>query len=173
MSKLTTRQKVALFVCLGIVANILTIAFWGFFIYLTIFHADYGRVYNDYVKYQDEYYSLEVTVKDIMYGDEYGKRMGYLSTKSPWKQHYVICEPTYKALKETDFFDVVGEDTVITIITHPYIAWDGWTPPIVGVTVGDKVYLDFETGKQNWLDWLKVRSEDVGFLQSPIKEQNN
>lgn len=173
MSKWTTRQKVAFFVCLGIVANILTIAGIGFFAYLTIFHCDYGRVYNDYVQYEDKYFSLEVTVEDIMYGEEYGKARGFVYVKSPWEEYFVICEPTYQMLLETDFLDIVDKDTVITIITHSYIAWDGWNRPIVGVTVGDKTYLDFETGKQNWLDWLKVRSEDVGFLQTPIKEQNN
>ena len=176
MSKWTTRQKVAFFVCLGIVANILTIAGIGLFAYLTMFHCDYGRVYNDYLKYDDDYCTREVAVGDFEYFEKYD--VGCLHAKCPidnsyYVESYQICGSVFRMLEESDFFDVVGEDTVITIITHPYIAWDGWSCPVVGITVGDTEYLDFETGKKNWLDWLKVRSAEYGFLQTPIKEQNN
>lgn len=169
MAKMTIKQREKLEIVLFIFGAILALVAFGFFIYLTIFHVDYGRVYNAYVKYQDEYYTLEVTVEEIVYGAEYATGRGFMYTKSPWKETFVICEPIYRMLEESDFFDVVSEDTVITITTHPYIAWDGWPCPVVGVVVGDKTYVDFETGKQNWLDWLKLTSEEFGFLQTPIK----
>ena len=171
MSKLKTKQKVALIVVAGIVGTILTIAAIGFFGYLVLFHCDYGRVYNDYVEYDGSYYSVEITVKEII-----GSRDGqsaYLYVKNPQNSDYSywICGKNYQTLVDSDFFDVVAEDTVITIYSHPYIAWDGWVCPLLGVTVGDQEYLDFETGKQNWLDTLKQLSEDYGFLQTPIKER--
>ena len=43
----------------------------------------------------------------------------------------------------------------VTVITCPKVWWDGWDPPIVAVRVEDKVYLDFETGKANYLNWIQ------------------
>ena len=169
MAKLSEKQKIATIVVCMIAKGILFVAFFGFFIYLTIFHADFGHVYNAYLKYDDEYYSAEITVEKIWQDEKYGT--GYLSTTNPRGEGYIICDKTYQMLADSDFFDVVQEGTVITIYTHSYIAWDGWNLPIVGVKVGDKEYVDFQTGKQNWLDWLKMRSEEYGFLQTPIKQQ--
>lgn len=167
MAKLKTKQKVMLIVFAGVIVTMLMLALFGFFVYLIFFHADYGRVYNHYVTYQDEYYSLEVTVEQIKYDEENGS--AHIWIKDPWKDYFFVCPQTCQILADSDFFDVVTEDTVITIYSHPYVAWDGWISPVVGVTVGDKVYVDFETGKQNWLDTLKQWSDEVGFLQTPIK----
>lgn len=43
----------------------------------------------------------------------------------------------------------------VTVVTCSKIWWDGWDPPIVAVKVEDKVYLDFETGKANYLNWIQ------------------
>ncbi|MCH5156495.1 MAG: hypothetical protein J1G02_01295 [Clostridiales bacterium] len=149
------------------VGTVVLIAAFGFLIYLTTFHCDWGRVYNHYAEDVGDYYKLEVTVGEIKYFEQYNE--GSLYIKAPYEQHFVICESTYQMLMESDFFDVVGEGSIITIYSHPYIAWDGWTCPIVGIHVGDRVYVDFDTGKQNWLDTLKQRSEG-SFLQTPIKQ---
>lgn len=170
MAKLTKKHKIALIIVGGVVGTVLALAAFGFFIYLTIFHPDYGRVYNSYVKYEDDYYSSDVIVDKVDHYEQYSS--SYLYIKTPMMNcRYLICGETYQMLVDSDFFDVVTEGAVITIYSHPYIAWDGWDYPLLGVSIGDKVYVDFETGKQNWLDWLKLKSEDYGFLQTPIKEQ--
>ena len=46
-------------------------------------------------------------------------------------------------------------DGLITIRIALKIWGDGWDPIIVSVKVGDTVYLDFETGKANLLDWVQ------------------
>ena len=168
MSRLSKERKIRLLIVGGSVGVLLLLALFGFFIYLTIFHPDYGRVYNNYVKYQDEYFSVEVAFNEIKYIHEY--REGYLYVTSPTDETYFVCGSSYYMLIESGFFDNVDEGAVLTIYTHPYIAWDGWVLPVVGIAVGDKEYIDFETGKQNWLDWLKYRSEEYGFLQTPIKQ---
>lgn len=165
-----TKRKakwIAIGVLSGVGTLVLIVAF-GFLIYLTTFHCDWGRVYNHYVEDANDYYKLDVTVSEIEHFDQYNE--GYLYIKAPYEQQFVICEPIYRMLLETDFFDVVSEGSVITIYSHPYIAWDGWTCPIVGVEVGEQVYVDLDTGKQNWLNTLKQRSEESGFLQTPIKQ---
>lgn len=58
-------------------------------------------------------------------------------------------------LEESGFFDDINEDTVITFTTNDYIGWDGWYYPIFGVKVNDKVYLDFETGYDNVLNYVQ------------------
>ena len=43
----------------------------------------------------------------------------------------------------------------VELITSPKIWWDGWSPVFVGVKVGEQIYLDYETGKTNLLDWIQ------------------
>ena len=164
-----TKRK-AKWIALGLlsgVGTIVLVAAFGFLVYLTTFHCDWGRVYNDYVKYEKDYYKLEVTVSEIKYFEQY--KEGSLYIESPYEQSFVICDKTYQMLMDSDFFDVVCEGSVITIYSHPYVAWDAWTCPLVGVEVENQVYVDFDTGKQNWLETLKQRSKESGFLQTPIK----
>lgn len=71
------------------------------------------------------------------------------------KEIFVCIEINLKILKENGFFDAVEENTVVTIQTHRYYGWIGWHFPILGVEIGDKTYLDFETGKNNWLNYMK------------------
>ena len=164
-----TKSKSVKWTVLGVLSGlgaIVLLGALGFLIYLTTFHCDWGRVYNHYVETESEYYSMEVTLKETKYFDRY--KECYLYIKAPYEHQFVICEKNYQMLVHSDFFDVVSEDTVITIYTHSYTAWDGWDFPIVGIAIGDKVYVDFDTGKQNWLDELRQRSEENGFLQTPI-----
>ena len=191
MSKLTTKQKVALFVSLGIVAEILTIAAFVFFIYLTMFHVDYGKMYNFYST-TDGYEYFDITVSKVkMYEDhayididsidtdDYHSRYADkykrdVRTNFPYffyRTSIQITGKTFDTLLESGFFDKVQEGTVLTIYSHPEYWWNGWDYPLIAVSIGDEVYLDFETGKQNWLDWLKCQYEDYRFLQTPIKEQ--
>ena len=165
-----TKRK-AKWIALGVLSGVGTLVLivaLGFLIYLTTFHCDWGRVYNHYVEDENDYYKLEVTVSEVKYFDRLNE--GYLYIEAPYEQQFVICDKTYQMLLDSDFFDIVHKGSVITIYSHPYVAWDGWDCPIVGVEVGEHVYVDFETGKQNWLDTLKQRSEESGFLQTPIKQ---
>ena len=165
MTKLK-RKWVLIGVVIG-VATVISIVLLGFLIYLTTFHADWGRVYNNYVKMDGDYFRMDVTVREFRYFEQYDEC--YLYVSEPCEDQFVICAKTCKMLADSDFFDVVEEGTVITIYTHPYVAWDGWDMPVVGVEIGDKIYVDFATGKQNWLDTLAQRREESGFLQTPIK----
>ena len=75
-------------------------------------------------------------------------------------QNILIDNGFYDLLIDPDYSNIYPEtkpliEEQITIITCPKIWWDGWDPPIVAVKVGDTVYLDFETGKANFLDWIQ------------------
>ncbi|MCH5152073.1 MAG: hypothetical protein J1F65_05405 [Clostridiales bacterium] len=195
MSKLTTRQKVALFVCLGIVANILTIGGIGFFYYMIFAYADYGKMYNLYAAADDsDYEYFNMTVSHVIrnegadsayiyvdsidtedfysrYADKYTKDT--VKTNLPYYFGALQVQgQSYLILLESGFFEKAEQDgVVLTVYSHPEYWWHEWDCPLIAVSIGDEVYLDFETGKQNWLDWLKFKSEDYGFLQTPIKER--
>ena len=57
-------------------------------------------------------------------------------------------------LEENDFFDVHTPDLIVTLIVNPGIHWDSDSHPVFGISVGDVVYLDYETGRANYLDWI-------------------
>lgn len=54
-----------------------------------------------------------------------------------------------RTLKSNGFFDEINEGDIISFIAAPEIFGDGYDVPIVSIFVGDKVYLDFETGWNN------------------------
>lgn len=62
-----------------------------------------------------------------------------------------LVDDNITVLIENGFYeDVIEKETVVTFISHPCY----YGHPVVGVSIGDKVYLDFETGKKNWLDYI-------------------
>ena len=196
MSKWTTRQKVAFFVCLGIAANILTIGGLGFFFYMGALHVDYGKMYNFYVAADDnDYEYFNMTVSYIVRSEKYDSAFIYVDSidtvdfynryadryteeSVKYLSYYYgalqVQGQSYLTLLENGFFDKAEEEGgVLTVYSHPEYWWHEWNCPLIAVSIGDEVYLDFETGKQNWLDWLKFQREDYSFLQTPIKEQND
>ena len=195
MAKLTARQKIALFVCLGVIANILTIAAIGFFWYMALAYADWGKMYNFYATADDsdyEYFNMTVShvirregddsayiYVDSIDIDDFYSRYADKYTENDVRNNLSyyfgalqVRGQSYITLLESGFFEKAEqENVVLTVYSHPEYWWHEWDCPLIAVSIGDEVYLDFETGKQNWLDWLKLTSEEYGFLQTPIKEQ--
>lgn len=68
-----------------------------------------------------------------------------------------VIEASNNELIRNEFYEALNDNTVITIYTHPYIAWNGWDFPIVGIKIKDKTYLEFEIGKENWLNYIKEK----------------
>lgn len=68
-----------------------------------------------------------------------------------------------KVLQENGFYDLLTTDEdghcnlneTVTIIVNNSIWWDGGIPFAVGLSVGDTVYLDFETGKELLIDYIQ------------------
>ncbi len=59
-------------------------------------------------------------------------------------------------VNENGFFDNVCEGDEVFITTHTYYGWTGWKFPVLSLQVGDKVYLEFETGQENWLNYMEA-----------------
>ena len=186
MSKLKKKQKVTLIVVFGIIAFLLTVAVIVFLFYLALGHVDYGRLYNQYAADKDNFRCFNVTIDELHVDEEYGRawfRIATIDDDDYYKRYgekyndtyflgtgFEIKGKTFDTLAESDFFDVVYGYTVVTIYSNPQYHWHGYHYPVVGVSIGDKVYVDFETGYQNLLDYLKQMRKEYNFLQTPIRE---
>ncbi len=60
-------------------------------------------------------------------------------------------------LENNGFFNDISEGTVITFTVNEFIGWDGWAYPVFAIAIGEKVYLDFDTGYKNILDYLQEK----------------
>lgn len=100
--------------------------------------------------YSDDsnYETLEVTILSI---NEEFLKVDFVSENV--HVHY-----TYKPFELINVPHLCSELSVgdqISIITAPRYFYDNYHIPVVGISKGDKVYLDFETGKQNLLNWVR------------------
>ena len=192
MAMSRTKKKVLLIVFGSIGGVILTVLFIVFFGMMMSSYVDYGSYYNECVRYKDEveYFSGTVDkikidekkreatisfswvdVNDYMERykdsvDRYGRTRNIFSMPY-YSNSFTVYGKTFDMLVESDFFDVVYQDTVVTIHTYRSSPNDGY--PIMGVSVGDEEYVSFETGFQNWLDYLQQMSQGRK-RQTPIKE---
>lgn len=105
---------------------------------------------------------LDVSISEKAYLDLYPTQEWTNSPDSTsdiqlsyYKSHrFIIVKENRIRLEENGFFEAADKNAVITIKTHPYICWDGWSFPVVSVEMEGVCYLDFETGKENWLNYL-------------------
>ncbi len=70
---------------------------------------------------------------------------------------FVVRGANYETLKESGFLDMDKNDIFVEFVSNPMVFWDGWACPIVAVKVDDTIYLDEETGKANWLEYIQER----------------
>ena len=101
--------------------------------------------------------------------DDRGLRISYLgdafklTTKMEHKEYYekyyrpslYFVDESLEILEGNGFFNDINEDTVITFTINNFIGWDGWGYPVFGVEIDGKTYLDFETGYDNVLNYVK------------------
>ena len=91
---------------------------------------------------------------DETYANGSVKWIGYLNYYNSFR--FNITPSNGKIAYDNGFFDDVQVGTEVIIDTHYYYGWTGWTFPIMSLQVGDKVYLDYETGKENWLNYIRA-----------------
>lgn len=77
---------------------------------------------------------------------------------------FLVVNKNQKILEEAGFYENlekagIGQNEqgspIIKIMQSPKIWFDGWGPVLVSVEMEDVVYLDYETGKANFLDWIQ------------------
>lgn len=90
------------------------------------------------------------------------------SSNNPHGAGFQITNKTYEILFENGFYDLVLDESEIDeSVEYPAIieetvyivtsirTWWGMGCPVIQVRVGDTVYLDYETGKANFLSWIQ------------------
>ncbi len=126
------------------------------------------HVYDAYVNMKDRftYQTYNVTVKDV---DSFitfkDKSFCILIEEKDYpeiydgyrKAYYYFVDTSIKVLEETGFYDDIKTDTVIKFTVNDYIGWDGWDYPVFAVEMNGKTYLDFETGYENIINYVKAR----------------
>lgn len=66
-----------------------------------------------------------------------------------------ICAENHQMLKQSGFYDDVEAGDEITVTTSDWIYMDGEFFYVIGVSVGDQVYLDPAVGLQNVIDMMR------------------
>ena len=148
--------------------------------------ADWQEVYNQYISDPNGYQTikakiisdirndstilyLKLAVDETDYEEHYKNDDCFLVTGTEkWradleyynKEYFICIETNLAILNSSGFFDAVDGNTVVTIITHKYLGWIGWDFPVLSVQIGNEVYLDFETGKENWLKYMQAKIEN-------------
>lgn len=103
----------------------------------------------------EDCFSLDIDEEE--YRSHYGEDDNYseVCLGNFREQFFVVAGANYDILKEEGFFDLNLTEIDAYYISNAGIMWNGWCLPIVGVQIGDKVYLDEETGKANWLEYIR------------------
>lgn len=66
-----------------------------------------------------------------------------------------VYEAGVAKLQENGFFDAVKVGAIITVNIEFKIWWDGWGYcPIMEIQIGNKIYLDNETGVEEFVYWI-------------------
>ena len=105
--------------------------------------------FDKFINCKNEVFYVMIEEKD--YPEIYGKYR---------EQGYYFVAESIEILNDTGFYDDINENTVITFTVNNFIGWTGWCYPVFAVSIGEKTYLDFETGKENVLNYIQQRIED-------------
>lgn len=62
----------------------------------------------------------------------------------------------YSILAQNNGYDLLVEGAAVTISANIYYGWAGWRFPILGLKIYETTYLDFETGKENYLSYVRA-----------------
>lgn len=76
------------------------------------------------------------------------------------KHEFMIISSSFNILSENGGIDLLVEGAEVIISANNYFGWDGWKYPILSLTVENVTYLDFETGKENYLNFVRAGFQD-------------
>ncbi len=105
----------------------------------------------------DNYVFFRLEIDEEEYKSHYGEDENYLDTSlANFKGGLLeVCGKNLKILRDNGFFEIETREVYAYYTSNSAIFGDKWYFPIVGVQTDDKVYLDEETGKANYLEYLQ------------------
>ena len=124
---------------------------------------------KDYYSQKSNYITATGTVTHIAYSDEddilyYGfSDLEYNSTPTyPYHFEYYgfkIVGKNFEIVHEKNIDEKVKVGDKITFIAAPRYFYDGYSIPIVGISVGDEEILEFNEGVDNLLMYLAIHQD--------------
>ena len=122
------------------------------------------RVYED----QDFFeFDVDYDYFQQAYGDDdyiYPGSAGRIRWESRYSAfnafEFIIIPSSYRFLCENGGYDLLQEGTSVIITANSYEGWIHWRFPILSLEIDGTVYLDFETGLENYLNYVKAGFKD-------------
>ena len=101
-----------------------------------------------------EYFEQQFGDDDATYDD--GAKRWEIAYREFGTEEFKFTPENYQIVAERGGFEVFKEGVEVMITSNDYSQWRSrWTYPILGLSVGDTTYLDFETGKDNYLSYVR------------------
>ena len=100
------------------------------------------------------------------YGDD---DYTYLDGIKRWEARYSsfndyefeIIPSSFRLLKENGGYDLLQKGTTVIISANSYEGWARWKYPILSLEIDGITYLDFDTGLENYLNYVKAGFKDT------------
>ena len=115
----------------------------------------------------EKYFSFDVDYEyfEQLYGDD---EYATLDGRKRWEVSYtyfnsfefMIIPSNYRILAENGGYDLLQEGIEVIISANSYYAWSGWEYPILSLTIDETTYLNFETGLENYINYVKAGFKD-------------
>ena len=109
-----------------------------------------GKITESEIVKGEIFLSIEMDVE--AYGEIYENWMIDSYFNSPY---FRIDEQSEIVAEGNGFLGVIEENKVFEFTTSFRMWWNGWRFPIVGISSEETVYLDYDTGKANFLEWIQ------------------
>ena len=121
------------------------------------------RYVNENEKYFEfdvdyDYFKQAYSYDDYTYLDGEKRWEGSYSTFN--KEEFEIIPSSYRLLYENGGYDLLQEGTAVIISANNYEGWLNWRYPIISLEIDGTVYLDYETGLENYLNYVKAGFKD-------------
>lgn len=117
----------------------------------------------------EKYYAFNVDYEYFQqaYGDDdyiYPGQAGRIRWESRYSsfnaRKFKIVPSSYRLLCENGGYDLLQEGTEVIITANNYEGWLEWIYPILSLEIDGITYLDYETGLENYLNYVKAGFKD-------------
>lgn len=124
--------------------------------------------YLTHPEYKDEkYFEFEVDYDYFKQAYSYDDHT-YLDGTKRWegaystfnREEFEIIPSSYRLLCENGGYDLLQEGTTVIITVNSFSWVPSWQYPILSLEIDGTVYLDYETGLQNYLNYVKAGFKD-------------
>ena len=112
---------------------------------------------KEYYENVENYVAISGIIIYMNYNDDHTALYIAFSDMDPKvdDNNFKIVGGNVEIIKENRFDELVKIGDKATFVTAPHYYGDGYVMPLVSIEVNGVTYLEFETGFENFLTWLK------------------